>query len=95
MTDQERDQKGPGVTPVDQHGWQPSGLLRLARLCRKELREIVRDRRTIFTLILMPLLAYPLLSMAFQSLVLSTGPTTGRVVVADVQTLPPVSAWLP
>ncbi len=38
---------------------------RLARLARKELREILRDRRTIITLVAMPLLLYPLLSVAF------------------------------
>lgn len=37
---------------------------RLVRLCQKELRETLRDRRTIVTLLLMPLLVYPLLSMA-------------------------------
>ena len=37
---------------------------RLIRLCQKELRETLRDRRTIITLVLMPLLVYPLLSMA-------------------------------
>lgn len=41
-------------------------LGRLNRLIRKELAEILRDRRTIVTLILMPLLLYPLLSIAFQ-----------------------------
>jgi ABC-2 type transport system permease protein/sodium transport system permease protein len=45
---------------------------RLVRLCVKELREILRDRRTIFTLVLMPLLVYPLLSMAFQKFTLSS-----------------------
>jgi ABC-2 type transport system permease protein/sodium transport system permease protein len=50
----------------------PLGLFRLLRLCRKELREILRDRRTIVTLFLMPLLAYPLLSMAFQRLVFTS-----------------------
>ncbi|MFT5527579.1 MAG: sodium transport system permease protein [Pirellulaceae bacterium] len=44
---------------------------RLQRLCRKELREILRDRRTIVTLVLMPLLAYPLISIAFQRFVLT------------------------
>lgn len=39
---------------------------RLARLCRKELRETLRDRRTIVTLLVMPLLIYPLLSVTFQ-----------------------------
>lgn len=40
-------------------------LGRVLRLCSKELREILRDRRTIITLVLMPLLVYPLLSLAF------------------------------
>ena len=35
------------------------------RLARKELREILRDRRTIVTLIAMPLLLYPLMSVLF------------------------------
>lgn len=35
------------------------------RLTLKELRETLRDRRTIATLILMPILVYPLLGMAF------------------------------
>ncbi len=48
---------------------------RMGRLCRKELREILRDRRTIVTLVLMPLLVYPLLSIVFQRfLVDSIGP---------------------
>src|SRR5438105_13018680 len=38
---------------------------RVARLTRKELSEVLRDRRTIVTLVAMPLLLYPLLSIAF------------------------------
>jgi sodium transport system permease protein len=38
---------------------------RLMRLARKELTEILRDRRTIVTLIVMPLLLYPLLAIGF------------------------------
>ncbi len=45
---------------------------RMFRLCQKELRESLRDRRTIITLVLMPLLVYPLLSMILQRLLLST-----------------------
>jgi len=41
-------------------------LQRLWRLSLKELREILRDRRTIVTLVLMPLLLYPLLTVVFQ-----------------------------
>jgi ABC-2 type transport system permease protein/sodium transport system permease protein len=42
-----------------------SGLGRLVRLARKELTEILRDRRTILTLLVMPLLLYPLLTIGF------------------------------
>ncbi|MFM7152057.1 MAG: ABC transporter permease subunit/CPBP intramembrane protease [Gemmataceae bacterium] len=54
----------------------PSGLhlsdrlLRLLRLIKKELAESLRDRRTVFTLVLMPLLLYPVLAMAFQQMLL-------------------------
>lgn len=46
---------------------------RLARLSRKELRETLRDRRTILTLVMMPILVYPLLSMALNRFLLSSG----------------------
>lgn len=39
---------------------------RVLRLARKELLETLRDRRTIATLVLMPLLIYPLLGIVFQ-----------------------------
>lgn len=39
---------------------------RLVRLSRKELRETLRDRRTLLTLFLMPLIVYPLLGIIFQ-----------------------------
>lgn len=45
---------------------------RLGRLMRKELREILRDRRTIVTLILMPLLLYPLMTLAFRQFLLTS-----------------------
>ncbi|MBM4001408.1 MAG: CPBP family intramembrane metalloprotease [Planctomycetes bacterium] len=44
---------------------------RQARLTGKELRETLRDGRTIGTLLLMPILVYPLLSMAFQRFLLA------------------------
>jgi sodium transport system permease protein len=44
---------------------------RLARLTLKELRETLRDRRTIFTLVLMPVLLYPLLSIALKQVFFS------------------------
>lgn len=44
---------------------------RWSRLCLKELRETLRDRRTLITLVLMPLLVYPILSMVFQRSLIS------------------------
>jgi sodium transport system permease protein len=51
----------------------PAGdsVSRVARLTLKELRETLRDRRTIVTLVLMPLLVYPLLSVAFKQFLLT------------------------
>ncbi|MFN5392941.1 MAG: ABC transporter permease subunit/CPBP intramembrane protease [Planctomycetota bacterium] len=49
---------------------------RLLRLCLKELRESLRDRRTLITLVLMPILVYPLLSMAMQRLIVGTASGT-------------------
>jgi ABC-2 type transport system permease protein/sodium transport system permease protein len=39
---------------------------------RKELREILRDRRTIITLVVMPILIYPLLAVVFQRFLLTS-----------------------
>jgi ABC-2 type transport system permease protein/sodium transport system permease protein len=47
-------------------------LGRVLRLARKELREILRDRRTIMTITLMPVLLYPLLGIAFRQFYLSS-----------------------
>ncbi|MGC1275285.1 MAG: ABC transporter permease subunit, partial [Planctomycetaceae bacterium] len=44
---------------------------RMVRLTRKELQETLRDRRTILTLVLMPLFVYPLLGLTFQKFLLS------------------------
>ncbi len=56
---------------------------RLFRLARKELTEILRDRRTIVTLVVMPLLLYPLLTIGFGQFVLggkvSEGPAEYRL----------------
>ncbi|MEZ6138223.1 MAG: ABC transporter permease subunit, partial [Pirellulaceae bacterium] len=49
---------------------------RMLRLCLKELRESLRDRRTIVTLVLMPLLVYPLLSLVLNRILL-TGNVAG------------------
>ena len=47
-------------------------VARLGRLVLKELREILRDRRTIITLVVMPLLIYPLLAIVFQRFLLTS-----------------------
>src|SRR5688500_13179601 len=56
-------------------------LSRLGRLVRKELLEILRDRRTIITLVFMPLLLYPLLSVAFQQFFLASSIDPNRGLV--------------
>ena len=53
---------------VPQRSW----FARLKRLTLKELRETLRDRRTIVTLVLMPLLVYPILSLIFRTVLMST-----------------------
>lgn len=54
---------------------------RFMRLCLKELRETLRDRRTIVTLVLMPLLVYPLLTMAFQRFLVTSFDTSREFVI--------------
>lgn len=57
------------IEPNSQRRSSPAS--RLIRLCSKELREILRDRRTIITLVLMPLLVYPVLILTFNSFLLN------------------------
>lgn len=57
----------PGSTRVPQHD-----VGRWLRLAHKELRETLRDRRTIITLLLMPILVYPLLSIGFRHFLLGS-----------------------
>jgi ABC-2 type transport system permease protein/sodium transport system permease protein len=54
-------------------------LGRIARLAAKELKETLRDRRTIITLVLMPLLVYPVLSVAFRQFLLSSFQHSGEL----------------
>ena len=52
---------------------------RLYRLACKELVEILRDRRTIITLVMMPLLVYPLMGIVVQKLVLQSFDKAKRI----------------
>src|SRR5438445_11779189 len=64
----------------------PFRLGRLLRFARKELREILRDRRTILTLVLMPLLLYPLIGIAFRTFFpsnLTAGPAPQYVIAIN------------
>lgn len=62
---------GSSVEPKSPAGLpRQSWVTRVVRLTRKELRETLRDRRTIVTLVLMPLLLYPLISLVFQQFML-------------------------
>ncbi|MFK7779064.1 MAG: hypothetical protein QM501_13245, partial [Gimesia sp.] len=52
---------------------------RFSGLLKKELREILRDRRTIITLVLMPLLVYPLLGLMLQKFFITQMATMGEI----------------
>src|SRR3972149_1744536 len=52
---------------------------RLTRLALKELRETLRDRRTIITLVVMPLVLYPILALVFQRFLLTSLTSQGVV----------------
>lgn len=71
-------------------------LTRLWRMYRKELRETLRDRRTMITLLLMPLLLYPILSMALNRFLLSVNvPEVGYTVcVATESEYQRLSQWI-
>ncbi|QDT43934.1 ABC-2 family transporter protein [Gimesia alba] len=62
------------ASPYDQDSddriYTPTPSFRFSGLLKKELREILRDRRTVITLILMPLLVYPLLGLMLQKFLL-------------------------
>ncbi|MGI9519297.1 MAG: ABC transporter permease subunit/CPBP intramembrane protease [Pirellulaceae bacterium] len=58
----------PADLPSGKSNWKPISFWRLAG---KELRETLRDRRTISTLFLMPLIVYPILSLLFQGFLAS------------------------
>src|SRR3989304_739785 len=52
---------------------------RPGRLALKELRETLRDRRTIITLVVMPLVLYPILALVFQRFLLTSLTSQGVV----------------
>lgn len=55
-------------------------LARFGRLASKELKETLRDRRTLITLFLMPLILYPVLSLVMSRLLLSNLKSNGASV---------------
>ncbi|TWT76563.1 ABC-2 family transporter protein [Planctomycetes bacterium CA13] len=57
---------------------------RIFRLFQKELRETIRDRRTVMTLLIMPLLLYPLLSMALNRFLLTSNVGVSQVFYVGV-----------
>jgi sodium transport system permease protein len=73
---------------------------RIARLTRKELRETLRDRRTVITLVLMPLLVYPLISISFNKSVLVNAEQASKIVYSigvnsqkDIEVLEGLLSW--
>lgn len=71
-----------------------ASFARLIRLCMKELRETLRDRRTIVTLVLMPLLVYPLLSVAFQKFALTSASSLSQTDLLIGVESEEASAWV-
>jgi ABC-2 type transport system permease protein/sodium transport system permease protein len=70
---------------------------RLARLARKEIRESLRDRRTLATLLLMPLIVYPLLGMVIRKFAVSRldlKQPTAVVLIHDKFSLPDAALLL-
>ena len=67
---------------------------RLIRLCVKELHETLRDRRTIVTLVFMPLLVYPLLSIAFQKFAITSASSLRQVDIRLGVVSENAGAWL-
>ena len=66
------DQNSRDVTPSTVPSkTRPRSPFRVSRLMLKELRETLRDRRTLITLFLMPLLVYPALSLVFKTFLLN------------------------
>src|SRR5262245_11680748 len=64
--------ESPTATPPGSRPGHRQWMGRLWRLMLKELRETLRDRRTIITLVVMPTLIYPLLALAFQRFLLTS-----------------------
>lgn len=69
----------------------------MARLARKELRESLRDRRTLATLIMMPLIVYPLLGSVVQKFAISRIDldAPAAAVVFDIQIDPKLQMLFP
>ncbi len=59
------------TTPATTNGASSFAPISFWRLASKELRETLRDRRTLITLFLMPLIVYPILSLLFQGFLAS------------------------
>ena len=57
----------------------------LNRLALKELRECLRDRRTVLTLVLMPVLVYPVLGVLFRNVLIATNPAEAGPVPVVVE----------
>src|SRR5437588_11960120 len=55
----------------------------------RELRDQLRDRRTMFVMVLLPLLIYPLGGVGLMQIVLGSGPKRSVVGISGAEHLPP------
>lgn len=69
----------PDLSEQQEHTHYSAMTFRFSGLLKKELREILRDRRTIITLVLMPLLVYPLLGLMLQKFFITQMSNLGQV----------------
>lgn len=60
----------------------------VASIFRRELLDILRDRRTIFMMVIFPVLLYPLIGIVVSQLAIAFQEKPRRVVVANAQALP-------
>lgn len=66
----------------------------IAAIFRREMLDILRDRRTIFMMIIFPMVLYPLIGVVVSQLLISYQESARRVVILNSEGLPPEPSLL-
>ncbi len=61
----------------------------IAAIFRREMLDVLRDRRTVFMMIIFPMMLYPLIGVVISQLLISYQESARRVVVVNAADLPP------